>query len=154
MVGWSTDRVEDEEGGTRHSERHYSCAGLLLRVMDVRLSVLLRLSVFTHLTLRDSSCIFITRPDLIFETLVRYWLRYSCHTNSWQWRTGGSVRDWKHREEKHPGISYRIRAKNTQRADPLKYCIPITCNCAYFILLQSLHVCQDRFECSASLQCT
>lgn len=33
---------------------------------------MLWLSIFTRLTLRDSSCIFITRPDLIFKTLVRH----------------------------------------------------------------------------------
>lgn len=47
------------------SEWQYSCGGLPLRVTDVCLSVALWLSIFAHLTLRDSSCIFITRPDLI-----------------------------------------------------------------------------------------
>ena len=52
-----------------HSEPHYSCSGQLLCVTDVCSSVILWLSIFTHLTLRDSSCIFSTRPDLIFKTL-------------------------------------------------------------------------------------
>lgn len=84
-----------------HPERHYSCTGLLLCVTDVCLSVMLWLSIFTHLTLGDSSCIFITKPDLIFKTLVRHTqLMYNCHTNSWQWRPRRDVTDSEDKEVK------------------------------------------------------
>jgi len=75
MAVWYIDQAGDEGGGTRYlfcgSTFLNSCAGPLMCVTDVCSSVVLWLSVFTHVTVKDSSCI-LSLGLTSFKTLVRY----------------------------------------------------------------------------------
>lgn len=107
--------------------------------MDVCLSVVLWLSVFICLALRDSSCIFITRPDLIFKTLVRY---------SAQVQLSHKVLTMKNKRVCFVFWLKTAKIKNTYIPPMLQLCIISS----YFILLQSLYVCQYRSVWSVSLR--
>lgn len=72
--GWviHTDQDRDGNSGTRHLFSGSTSLSGITAALDnccVWRSVMLWLSIFAHLTLRDSSCIFNTRPEVIFKTL-------------------------------------------------------------------------------------
>lgn len=78
MAGWSIDQARDGDGGTKHLFTGSTILSGITAALDYccvwRMCAWVSCSgcPSSHISHRDSSCIFITRPDLIFKALVRH----------------------------------------------------------------------------------